>query len=189
MPSLIPGRGKGRNPNRNTNMKLEKRSLKNIIRLAKKAFACDYEINKLSQFSSMEELLEKSSDQDKAFWAEWYAGVVMKKRWPEAEEIILKNMSSAYNYALHIMKERWTQAEAIFLTRADYSAAYAVNLMKERWPEAEAIIASDACEAVWYARNMIKERWPEAEETISKDFYWRRRYEDLFNCTIGSPSR
>ena len=95
--------------------------------------------------------LERSDDSE---WAYFYAMVILKKRWPEAEPYIMKNPKWAYRYARYILKKRW--------------------------PKAEQYIMKDPVQAYLYAKNILKKRWPKAEPYIQEDPHWWEEYKDRF---------
>ena len=80
-----------------------------------------------------------------------FASSILKKRWPEAEPLILKDPYSSYEYAKLVIKGRW--------------------------PEAESIISKDALSAYYYATNVIKGRWPQGEKAINKIPYFKKSYQ------------
>lgn len=96
-----------------------------------------------------------------------YARDVLKKRWPAAEPIIIKNPWTAADYAIKVIKGEWPEAEPIILQTPHPAADYAVAI-KGEWPEAEPIILQKRDAAYVYALG-VKGEWPEAEEMFSKD--------------------
>ena len=64
------------------------------------------------------------------------------------------------------MKRRIPEAEEIIKTSANYAERYAYEVIHGRWPEAEDTIKKSPYEAVIYAESTIRDRWPEAEPWV-----------------------
>ena len=126
-----------------------------MIKQAKEHDACDHEIDRLSQFPSVDEALKNGSA---SMWCLWYALIVMKSRWEDVEHIIAKDPTYGFFYARDIIKDRWDMGEVYIL--------------------------KDACESYFYAVKIIKDRWPEAESIHALNPDWKKRYEAHFNCKI-----
>jgi hypothetical protein len=137
-------------------MKLTDYNLQELIDKAIQANACQAEIESLNQYSSMEDLLENTSIEDKAFWFYWYALHVIKGRWIEAEEFIKTSPRYAYWYAQDVIKGRWEEAEEFIKTDPKYAYLYARDFIKNRWEEAEDVIKTSPCYAYQYAKYVIK---------------------------------
>ena len=84
-----------------------------------------------------------------------YAQVVIKGRWPEAEEIIKESPEMAYFYAQDVVKGRWPEAEEIIKESPEVAYSYARDVIKDRWPEAEEIIMQDPDAAEMYNREFL----------------------------------
>jgi len=110
---------------------LLKMNLQEMIQKAEKAGACTTELSKLRQFSDMKDLMKNASDEDKAFWAYWYAHKVIKGRWEEAEPIIMTSPEETCYYARNIIKGRWKEAEPITLTDPEAAYYYLSMLSRE----------------------------------------------------------
>lgn len=124
----------------------------------------------------------------------------LKRRWPEAEELILTDARAVISY-LHLLKGRWLEAEPVILAGGtaiivDYVAALqswdhwwsqmgrsvAPPWPDWRWPEGEAEILTDLSgssfnfkaieRAVRWATNIIKGPWPEAEPLMVRFTVW-----------------
>jgi hypothetical protein len=67
-----------------------------------------------------------------------------KKRWIEAEPIIMKDPEYAYLYAKSIIKGRWAEAESVIMKNADCAYCYAMYVIKERWLDAEPYIKTNS---------------------------------------------
>jgi len=101
-----------------------------------------FEINKkdietISKFKNIDEFLSYG---EAAHWLYWYAENVIKGRWPEAEEYIMKNPYYAYYYAKNIIKDRWLEAEEYIMKDPKWAYWYALYVIKDRWLEAEEYI-------------------------------------------------
>lgn len=99
--------------------------------------------------------------------------------------IIKRNSENAYWYSLVVLKRRWPEAEPYIMKDVDWSFLYARDIIKGRWPEAEKIIMVHPARAFWYAREVIKGRWPEGEGRIkTDDFLWKRycRAHNIWSC-------
>lgn len=109
-----------------------------------------------------------------------YATNTLRRRWSEAEIIILKDAEAAYFYARDVIKGRWPEAEPTIMQNAQAARSYANNILRRRWPEAEPTIMQDAMVVFDYARYIIKDRWIEAEYLISQNDYASRAYLEVF---------
>lgn len=109
-----------------------------------------------------------------------YYALMINKRFPEGERVILENPYQSYDYAKQIIKGRWPEAEQIIATSAEAAYYYAKDIIKERWPKGEAAILTSPHWAYLYARNIIKDRWLAAEPIIHKksDIWWQH-YKDF----------
>jgi hypothetical protein len=105
-----------------------------------------------------------------------YTKDVIKGRWPEAEQYIMRDQYWAYVYARDIIKGRWREAEQYIVKNPYWACAYADHVINHRWPEAESVIMKDPHSAYWYAKNVIKGRWPEAEPYIKQKYYIWHEY-------------
>ena len=104
-------------------------SLEKVIEKAREARACKEELDIIKSLDSIENVL---SHKRAAYWLYWYTLEVIRGRWSEAEEYIMKDPKWAYYYANYIIKNRW--------------------------PEAEKYIIEDLEWAYWYTRDVIKDR-------------------------------
>lgn len=124
--------------------------------------------------ATKQEVLERGSPEELVD----YAVEVLKSRWPEAEPIILNNLSAAFVYLREVLKERWPELEGK-LTSPQAMYEYA-SIVKMRWPKAEKEILRDAqfypSLAYEYARDVIGGRWLEAEPYIMKVPHYARLY-------------
>lgn len=77
-----------------------------MIEQAIKADACKKDISHLKNFKNLDDLIKNVNDQQKAFWAYWYAENVIKGRWEEGEPIIMKNLKWAFFYAENVIEGR-----------------------------------------------------------------------------------
>lgn len=81
---------------------------------------------------------------------------------------LLLNSTYAAITAKWRLKRRWPEAEPIILTDPHEIVDYAVNVIRGRWPEGEAVLMNYPVQAVTYAMHVIKNRWREAEPTIQR---------------------
>lgn len=91
-----------------------------------------------------------------------YAHYVLKKRWPEAEDLIRQDPWQAYHYARDVIKGRWPEAEEIIIQHYEDEPSilqwyYVRDVVKGRWPEGEAVLKQDR--NVWrsYKRLLARE--------------------------------
>ena len=93
------------------------------------------------------------------------------QRFPEAEPYVLKATDPgwSYGYAKEVLKGRWPEAEEAIVKDPHMAYLYAMDVIKGRWPEAEPTIAKDPSVAFYYAKHVIGGRFPEAEEAIVKN--------------------
>jgi hypothetical protein len=54
----------------------------------------------------------------------WYARLVIKGRWPEAESVIRKNPYYAYCYARYVIQDRWPEAEEVIAKNSEWHRGY-----------------------------------------------------------------
>lgn len=135
-----------------------------------------------------------------------YTYHVLKKRWPEAELLMMTELKSATtnkNYILSRLcdyarsaKERWPELEEEILNSlkinprtprlAVLASYYARDVIKGPWEEAEPLILDSECiEAIRiYATDVLKRPWIEAEEIVSKDPREAYQYAVLLNRRI-----
>lgn len=84
---------------------------------------------------------------------------ILKKRWPAAESVIMKDPFSAYNYANTVLKKtRWPEAEQYIMKDPDAAALYAVKILKRRWPEAEPYIMQSTGSSGYYNTQLPKKK-------------------------------
>lgn len=88
-------------------------------------------------------------------WMVWYAYTVIKGRWKEAEEYIIKDYFQAYHYAITVLKGRWKEAEEYFMRDPSYACCYARYVIKGRWKEAEEYIKKDRVWSYTYAYYVL----------------------------------
>ena len=134
------------------------------------------------RFPEAEPYILKATDPGYAYG---YAKEVLKGRWPEAEEAIIKDGHVAYLYAFDVIGGRWPEAERpaaeeAIATDPGWAYRYAEYVIKGRFPEGEAAIAANPLNAYNYARWIIGGRWPEAEATIAKSQGNANRYAKEF---------
>lgn len=97
-----------------------------------------------------------------------YCRKVLKKRWPRAEKLILRNPFAAYKYARYILKKRWKRAEKI-ISEAGYVAyLYSRFVIGGKFKIAEKAISGYHNESYWYAKNVLRGRFEAAEKSLAK---------------------
>ena len=128
----------------------------------------------LKRLREEKELLKNGSPSRLLHHAQYVRG----GRWPQAEKLILKDLSTALEYAQNVLKSRWPDLETLILDRREYFLAYlyALYVIKDRWLEAESFIPTTPETAVNYAHKVIKGQWPEAEEVIKQSPFEAVRY-------------
>jgi len=115
-------------------------SLAEAVLTSKKHNACVREIREIEKFKNWEQFLKH----EKAIlWIYWYAKNIIKDRWSDAEEYIMKDPEWIYYYAKNIIKGRWYEAEEYIKKTQKWAYQYAKNIIKNRWPEAEEYIMKD----------------------------------------------
>jgi len=75
-----------------------------------------------------------------------YAGHVLKRRWPEGEEVIKDDAYEARRYAM-MFNFRFKAAEPYIMERPEQAYYYAEDIIEGRWKEAEPYIKKS--ERVW----------------------------------------
>jgi len=141
--------------------------LKKMTKRKRAEYLYDYAINSKSR----KRLDKKYEDIIKIFpdTAYQYARNIIKGRWKEAEEFIIKNPEWAYKYARSVIKGRWRKAEEYIMKDRCYIYKYALNIIGGRWKEAESIIKQNACDAYQYIRDIVGKRVKEVESVIMED--------------------
>lgn len=105
-----------------------------------------------------------------------YCRYVLRKRWVEKENIILKDPLATYEYCFYVIgkSERWKEGEET-LIKLDYPdkdsclCNYAQYIICGRWEEAEEYMKKTPQSALNYAYRVINGRWKDGEESIAKD--------------------
>ena len=115
-------------------MKLTKPQIDEMLLEARRAGACENDLQIIAQHIPLEQVVNHPGA---PYWACWYACFVLKSRWPEAEDIILKDAWAAYSYACDVLKSRWPEAEHIICKDAQAASSYARYVLKSRWIAAE----------------------------------------------------
>jgi len=76
-----------------------------------------------------------------------------------------------YLYARDVIKRRFPEGEEIITKDAHYSFWYADNAVKGRFPEGELAISKDPSYSYWYARDVLRGRFPEGEVSILEGLF------------------
>lgn len=104
-----------------------------------------------------------------------YIKYIIRKPWPEGEQILAKDPEYAVEYArLFYLPNRWPLGEKSIKTNAKYSYEYA-NLLGQRFPEGEPSIAQDPHYALKYAINILNDGTRALKELPrfeSENGYW-----------------
>ena len=133
----------------NKRTKLTWDTLQDGITQAKEWEACEEDIKKLKQITTLEDFLAHKRT---PYWLCWYAVKLKKGRIEAFEKIIATSAFDAYRYCL--------------------------DVAEGRIPEMEKSIATDALYRFWYCRFVAKCRIPEMEEAIKEHgFYWKQYLE------------
>ena len=93
-------------------------------------------------------------------------------------ELLSKNPRWAFTYASEVVKGRWPEGEQAIIKYPQWACNYARDVIEGRWPEAEQAISKEPLPAYLYAKGVIKGRWPEGEQAIIKDQEWVLQYAD-----------
>ena len=88
-----------------------------MIRQAKLHLACKEDLNSLEACETIEQINELKA---RPYYLSWYANYVLKRRWPEAEEIIMTNADASFLYANYVLKRQWPGTEEIINTIPRY---------------------------------------------------------------------
>jgi len=133
-------------------LRLTKPQIDEMLLEARRAGACEKALRIIANLSPEQVVNHPGAP----YWASSYACFVLKSRWPEAEDIILKDAWAASSYARYVLKSRWPEAEHIICKDAQAASSYACDVLKSPWPEAEDIISKDARALQWYKQNVLK---------------------------------
>ena len=119
---------------------------------------------------------EKYILQDSLYAAK-YSIYIMKERWKEAEDIILKNkddMQSIYSYYVNFLYKKqkegedFSKIENLIADSPNFAYMFAKNQIKGRWEKGEKAILTDPSILYSYISDVVKKRVPEFEEAILK---------------------
>jgi len=114
------------------------------------------------------EMLEKLLPYiSKPYLALKYVQEITKKRTPEIEHLIARDMDYVFKY-IKTIGESFKLAHSLIATNPEYSYKYALALGKP-FPEGEDAIATSAMYSYLYARDVLKGRFPKGENVISTD--------------------
>lgn len=106
-----------------------------------------------------------------------YAALIIQGRWPEAEMYIKKNPVAAATYAAWCIKGPWPEAEDIIVTSPHAVAKYAERVLQQPWRRGEHMLLKEGnyySFAIQYTANVRKSRWPELEQAIlNEDDDWK----------------
>ena len=91
----------------------------------------------LKPINTKHRLEELKHNPKRAFF---FALITLKGRWPEAEPYIMKDATSAVNYAHEILKQPWPGAEPYILKSYPHAIVYTILVKQKKWPELEKII-------------------------------------------------
>jgi hypothetical protein len=101
----------------------------------------------------------------------------LKKRIIELEPLILKDITTSLDYAQSIIGGRWPELEEILLK--DYAFEkmvmyYAIDVAGERWPGGEEILltSNQPWNIFKYFMHLVQKRWPEAEPALKGSNSW-----------------
>lgn len=102
-------------------------------------------------------------------WSRLYAAFMVDGRWPAGEPVIFSDPYSALEYVtdrrINPDEERIPEAEDIIITNPKTAYDYAVEFLEDRWPEGEPRILSDVRWAKLYTKHFEIE-WD--SETIDR---------------------
>lgn len=98
-----------------------------------------------------------------------YSRKVLKKRWPQAENIIKKVPYQSYLYARHVVRGRWEEAEASIAKCSNSSYLYAKYVLNDRFILGEnKKIWKHPRDIYLYSKYVLKSRWLEKEKIIER---------------------
>ena len=96
------------------------------------------------------------------------------------EQSIYQDPHKAYQYVFK-NKKRFIEAEPIIMEDPCFAYLYSKNFLKSRWIEAEPIIMEDPHSAYCYSLNILKSRWIDAEYYMAKEQLLFNSYINYFN--------
>jgi len=101
-----------------------------------------------------------------------YSYHVLKSRWPEREDEILKDINTACTYCFHVVAGKWKAYEDKILSNQHDPKAMQSRILQYsdhfgRWQEAEQFI-DDPHVILHYAMRVIGGRWKEKESILAK---------------------
>ena len=135
----------------------------------------------------------------------YYAKNIIKDRWLEAENTIMRDPERARWYHLYMIDgdpgniinaissvvRSWVKRESNIdklkslmeppIKDPEICCNYASKILHERWREAESLIINYPEWACRYASRIIKGPWPEAEEIIGSSHTWGLIYGAMCN--------
>jgi hypothetical protein len=106
----------------------------------------------------------------------YYVQNVIRKPWPEGEDIIIQDGGWAYAYANNIIRGRWPKGEDSISQSPNGAFGYVRDIIRGRWSQGEEAISKDANNSFYYARDYIKGRWPKGEPIIMSNSIVRNWY-------------
>jgi hypothetical protein len=98
-----------------------------------------------------------------------YALHIVKGRWYEGEQLIMKDPQLACMYARDVIKGRWIEAEKIIFTSPNDTYEYVRRVIGKPLKEAEKIIMTDSQMSIMYAMYVMKERWIDIEHHLGNN--------------------
>lgn len=113
-----------------------------------------------SMTGPVETLLDEGADGHTgavAWLAYKYSHNVLKRRWPEAENVVLMDPIATYSYAALVVGDRWPEGEVAFLASEDKSVAQAIHdyvtrVIRTPWPAGEAKLKEMSEASFWADR-------------------------------------
>lgn len=107
----------------------------------------------------------------------YYARIILKHRWPEAEPIIAKKSEILRKYVLNCVPSiEFHEFEKYFRLKGNDAYWYASKLTERRFPIGEPLIKKNIQLTYYYTKRVIKGPWPEVEEIIAKSAYFSYLY-------------
>ena len=83
-----------------------------------------------------------------------------------ARQLDFMSPQTAFLTAKNQLRRRWPEAEPVILKSPHWAMAYAIDVIKGRWPEAEPTIASSIYDAREYAIQALRGRFELGEPKI-----------------------
>jgi len=98
----------------------------------------------------------------------YYIITVIKDRYPKAEQVLVKKLEVAFEYASKILYGRFYEGEDLISKNSKYSLKYALEIIGGRFEKGEDALAQNSLSSLKYALLIMKGRFEKGEISISK---------------------